>query len=56
MEKIIKANNIQLPVLPGNKIYQYDVENHKLVVVEAPAAPDAPAAPGAPATPDAPKS
>ena len=39
MEKIIKPNNIQLPVLPGGKLYQYDVENHKLVVVEAPAAP-----------------
>ena len=39
MEKIIKPNNIQLPVLPGGKLYQYDVENHKLVVVDAPAAP-----------------
>ena len=38
-EKIIKANNIQLPVLPGGKKYQYDVENHLLVVVDAPAAP-----------------
>ncbi|HET6424881.1 MAG TPA: hypothetical protein VFG20_14420 [Planctomycetaceae bacterium] len=37
MTAIIKANNIQLPVLPGGKQYQYDVENHKLVVVEAPA-------------------
>ncbi len=36
MEKIIKANKIELPVLPGGKKYQYDVENHKLVVVEAP--------------------
>ncbi|HEY0983171.1 MULTISPECIES: hypothetical protein [unclassified Schlesneria] len=34
MEKIIKANNIKLPVLPGNKQYQYDEVNHKLVVVE----------------------
>jgi len=41
MTQIIKANNIQLPVLPGGKKYQYDVENHKLVVVEAQA--DAPA-------------
>lgn len=41
MTAIIKANNIQLPVLPAGKQYQYDVENHKLVVVEAPA----PAAP-----------
>jgi len=36
MEKIIKANNIKLPVLPGGKQYQYDVENHKLVVVDGP--------------------
>jgi len=36
MEKIIKANNINLPVLPGGKKYQYDEANHKLVVVEAP--------------------
>lgn len=39
MTSIIKANNIQLPVLPGGKIYQYDVENHKLVVVDGPEAP-----------------
>ncbi len=37
-EKIVKANNIQLPVLPGGKKYQYDVENHKLEVIDAPAA------------------
>lgn len=36
MEKIIKANNIKLPVLPGGKRYQYDEANHTLVVVEAP--------------------
>ena len=36
MTQIIKANNIQLPVLPGGKQYQYDVENHRLVVVDAP--------------------
>jgi hypothetical protein len=50
MTKIIKANNIQLPVLPGGKKYQYDVENHQLVVVDAPEIP-APAAgvDGAPA-------
>lgn len=35
MTQIIKANNIQLPVLPGGKQYQYDVENHRLVVVDA---------------------
>ncbi len=34
MEKIIRANNIELPVLPGNAKYQYDVENHRLEVVE----------------------
>lgn len=36
MEKIIKANNIQLPVLPGGKKYQYDEANHILVVVDGP--------------------
>jgi hypothetical protein len=35
MEVIIKKNNIQLPVMPGGRRYQYDVENHTLVVVEA---------------------
>ncbi len=35
MEGIVKANNIQLPVLPGKRRYQYDVANHKLVIVEA---------------------
>lgn len=34
MEEIIKRNNIQLPVLPAKHMYQYDVENHKLVVVK----------------------
>lgn len=34
MDDIVKANNIRLPVLPGKLRYQYDVENHKLVVVE----------------------
>ena len=42
MDKIIKANNIQLPVLPGGRQYQYDVENHELVVVEAAQAEQAP--------------
>ena len=37
MEKIIKANQIQLPLLPGGKRYQYDEANHALVVVDAPA-------------------
>lgn len=35
MERIIKFNNIQLPVLPGNLKYAYDVENHELKIVEA---------------------
>jgi hypothetical protein len=35
MEKIIKANQIQLPLLPGGKRYQYDEANHALVVVDA---------------------
>ena len=35
MTKIIKQNNITLPVLPGDLKYQYDVENHELVVVQA---------------------
>jgi len=35
MEKIVKANNLKLPVLPGKRRYQYDVENHELVIVEA---------------------
>jgi hypothetical protein len=34
MERIIKANNLQLPVLPGGDQYQYDVENHELVIIE----------------------
>ncbi len=42
MDKIIKPANIRLPVLPGGKKYQYDVENHKLVVIDAPTE-DAPA-------------
>ena len=35
MERIVKANSIKLPVLPGKRRYQYDVENHELKVVEA---------------------
>jgi hypothetical protein len=33
-EHIIDANHIQLPVLPGGAEYQYDVQNHCLVIVE----------------------
>lgn len=36
MEKIIKANSIKLPVLPGGKKYEYDDANHTLVVVDGP--------------------
>lgn len=39
MSVIIKANNIQLPVLPGGLKYMYDEENHKLVVVKLDADP-----------------
>ena len=35
MTKIIKQNNIELPVLPGKYAYQYDVKKHELVVVAA---------------------
>lgn len=38
MTKIIKANNIKLPVLPGGWKYAYDVPNHKLEVVRPPGA------------------
>ena len=34
MEQVIRANQIKLAVLPGNWVYQYDVQNHELVVVE----------------------
>ncbi len=34
MEEVIRANQIKLAVLPGNWVYQYDVQNHELVVVE----------------------
>ena len=33
MEKIIKENNIKLPVLPYKGRYEYDVENHQLKAV-----------------------
>jgi hypothetical protein len=35
MEAIVKKGNIQFPVLPGKRRYQYDVENHVLRIVEA---------------------
>ncbi|MGE0608947.1 MAG: hypothetical protein AB7O62_17765 [Pirellulales bacterium] len=34
MEVIIKAYNMQLPVLPAGNQYQYDVENHQLIIVK----------------------
>jgi hypothetical protein len=34
MAKIIKANQIQLPVLPEGFQYMYDVQNHKLEIVK----------------------
>jgi hypothetical protein len=37
MTRIIKENGYKLHVLPGNKKYQYDVANHQLLVVDAPA-------------------
>jgi len=36
MEKIIKENNIALPVLPFYQEYGYDVPNHKLIILEYP--------------------
>ena len=36
MEKIIKANNIQLPVLPYKGHYEYDVEHHELKSIYTP--------------------
>jgi hypothetical protein len=35
MTRIIKENQIKLPVLPGGARYAYDVENHKLKIVRA---------------------
>ena len=33
MEKIVKANNIRLPVLPYKGRYEYDVAKHELMIV-----------------------
>ena len=38
MTKVIKANSIRLPKLGPGKEYQYDVENHALMVVTTAAA------------------
>ena len=34
MNEIVKRHGIKLPVLPGERRYQYDVKNHELIVVE----------------------
>lgn len=34
MEEIIRKNNVELPVLPARHTYQYDVANHKLIIVK----------------------
>lgn len=34
MTKVIKRNNIRLPMLPHGSAYKYDVQNHALVVVK----------------------
>lgn len=36
MKEIIHGQNVQLPVLPAESRYQYDEENHKLLVVVRP--------------------
>ncbi len=38
MREIIKKQNLQLPKLPYGNTYEYDVANHKLVVVKGKAA------------------
>ena len=35
MTRVIKENHIRLPVLSPGLEYQYDVENHKLLVIRA---------------------
>lgn len=35
MTRIIRENNIRLPQLAPGQEYQYDVENHKLVIVQS---------------------
>lgn len=35
MTRIIRSNNLRLPSLPTGLSYQYDVDNHRLVVVRA---------------------
>ena len=35
MTRIIKENNMQSPMMPAGLEYQYDVENHKLVIIRS---------------------
>lgn len=35
MQRIITDNQMRLPALPSGLAYQYDVENHKLVVIRS---------------------
>jgi hypothetical protein len=42
MTRVVKPNNIKLPVLPGGWKYAYDVPNHKLEVIRAEGAPQVP--------------
>jgi hypothetical protein len=46
MSRVIKANQIKLPVLPAGARYAYDEQNHKLEVVRAPERPAVGNAPG----------
>ncbi|MBL8812590.1 MAG: hypothetical protein JNM43_20670 [Planctomycetaceae bacterium] len=39
MTRVIKENQIRLPQLPQGMEFQYDVENHKLLIVKSQAAP-----------------
>jgi hypothetical protein len=48
MTRIIKENQIKLPVLPGGARYAYDVENHKLKIVRDVEGADNKGAPAAP--------
>lgn len=39
MTRVIKENQIRLPQLPQGMEFQYDVQNHKLLIVKSQAAP-----------------
>ena len=34
MQRIVVDGELKLPVLPGGATYQYDVENHELVIIQ----------------------